>query len=191
MDFPSTANAADDYELFISLFSRNQGRILAFVRALVPDPTQAEDVFQSTSLVLWRSFATFRRDAEFLPWAVGVARHQVLVHWRTKRRDKHVFSEELLLELAAATESGLGEIDRRQRALEACVSGLPPRQQDLIRMFYGENRSAGEIAASWNRTVHAVYKALATLRRALLECVTTRLAGMADDDDAAASPASP
>jgi len=72
-----------------------------------------------------------------------------------------------------------------------CVSGLPPRQRDLIRMFYGENRSAGEIAASWNRTVHAVYKALATLRRALLECVTTRLAGMADDDDAAASPASP
>lgn len=191
MDFPSTANAADDYELFISLFSRNQGRILAFVRALVPDPTQAEDVFQSTSLVLWRSFATFRRDAEFLPWAVGVARHQVLVHWRTKRRDKHVFSEELLLELAAETESGIGEIDRRQRALEACVSGLPPRQRDLIRMFYGENRSAGEIATSWNRTVHAVYKALATLRRALLECVTTRLAGMADDDDAAASPASP
>jgi len=191
MDFSSTANAADDYELFISLFSRNQGRILAFVRALVPDPTQAEDVFQSTSLVLWRSFATFRRDAEFLPWAVGVARHQVLMHWRTKRRDRHVFSEELLLELAAATESGLGEIDRRQLALEACVSGLPPRQRDLIRMFYGENRSAGEIAASWNRTVHAVYKALATLRRALLECVTIRLAHMADDDDGAASPASP
>lgn len=178
-----SSDATDDYELFISLFSRNQGRVLAFIRALVPDPTQADDVFQTTSLVLWRSFGTFRRDAEFLPWAVGVARHQVLVHWRTKRRDRHVFSEELLLELAAATESALGEMDQRQRALDACVSGLPPRQQDLIRMFYGENRSAGEIAASWNRTVHAVYKALATLRRALLECVTSRLAAMARDDD--------
>lgn len=182
MDLPSPANAADDYELFIALFSRNQGRILAFVRALVPDATQADDVFQTTSLALWRSFGTFRRDAEFLPWAIGVARHQVLVYWRSRRRDRHVFSEELLVDLAVSTEAALGETEMRQRALEACVSGLPQRQQDLIRLFYGENQSAGDIAASWNRTVHAVYKALATLRRALLECVTARLAQMARDD---------
>lgn len=174
--------AADDYELFISLFSRSQGRILAFIRALVPDPGQADDVFQTTSLVLWRGFGSFHRDAEFLPWAIGVARHQVLMHWRTKRRDRHVFSEQLLADLAAATESALAETERRQRALEACVAGLPQRQRDLIRMFYGENRPAAEIAASWNRTVHAVYKALATLRRALLECVTARLAEMTRDD---------
>jgi RNA polymerase sigma-70 factor (ECF subfamily) len=184
------ANAADDYELFISLFSRNQGRILAFVRALVPNPTQADDVFQTTSLVLWRSFGTFRRDAEFLPWAIGVARHQVLVHWRSRRRDRHVFSEALLVDLAAAAESELGEAELRQQALDACVSSLPERQRDLIRLFYGENQSAGDIAVSWNRTVHAVYKALTTLRRALLECVTQRLARMARDDggDAAPSP---
>jgi RNA polymerase sigma-70 factor (ECF subfamily) len=182
MNHPEPTPAADDYELFITLFSRNQGRILAFIRALVPDPGQADDVFQTTSLVLWRSFGSFRRDAEFLPWAIGVARHQVLMHWRTKRRDRHVFSEQLLTDLAAATESGLTDTELRQRAIEACVAGLPQRQRDLIRMFYGENRSAGEIAATWNRTVHAVYKALATLRRALLECVTARLAGFAGDD---------
>jgi RNA polymerase sigma-70 factor (ECF subfamily) len=182
MDHPEPPPAADDYELFITLFSRHQGRVLAFIRALVPDPAQADDVFQTTSLVLWRSFGSFRRDAAFLPWAIGVARHQVLMHWRTKRRDRHVFSEHLLTDLAAATESGLADAELRQRALEACVAGLPERQRNLIRMFYGENRSAGEIAASWNRTVHAVYKALATLRRALLECVTARLATLAHDD---------
>jgi RNA polymerase sigma-70 factor, ECF subfamily len=182
MDRQTPPDSADDYELFITLFARSQGRVLAFIRALVPDPSQADDVFQTTSLVLWRSFATYRRDAEFLPWAIGVARHQVLMHWRTRRRDRHVFSEELLLDLAAATESGLADAERRQRALEACVARLPERQRDLIRLFYGENRSAGEIAASWNRTVHAVYKALATMRKALLECVTARLAEMARDD---------
>ena len=43
-------------------------------------------------------------------------------------------------------------------------------------MFYGENKSADTIAATWDRTVHAVYKALKVMRKSLLECVERRLA---------------
>jgi RNA polymerase sigma-70 factor (ECF subfamily) len=96
--------------------------------------------------------------------------------WRTKRRDRHVFSESLIATLA---EDALGRDSTttdRQRALDACVEGLPPRQRDLVRMFYGENKSADTIAASWDRTVHAVYKALKVMRKNLLECVERRLA---------------
>jgi hypothetical protein len=53
-----TPHSAADYELFLALFTKCQGRLQAFIRALVHDPTQADDVFQATSLVLWRSFAT-------------------------------------------------------------------------------------------------------------------------------------
>ena len=42
-------------------------------------------------------------------------------------------------------------------------------------MFYGENQSADAIAASWDRTVHAVYKALKVMRRQLLACVEQKL----------------
>ena len=161
------ADRTDDYEEFLGLFSRNQSRVQAYIRSLV---------FQATSLVLWRSFETFDKSKDFLPWAFGVARHQVLMFWRTKRRDRHVFSETLIATLA---DDALGRADfaaDRQRALDACVEGLPPRQRDLIRMFYGENQSADTIAASWDRTVHAVYKALKVMRKSLLECVERRLA---------------
>lgn len=170
------ADRTDAYEEFLGLFSRSQSRVQAYIRSLVPDATHADDVFQATSLVLWRSFATFDQGKDFLPWALGVARHQVLMFWRTKRRDRHVFSESLLATLA---DDAMGREDRasdRQRALDACVEGLPPRQRDLIRMFYGENKSADTIAASWDRTVHAVYKALKVMRKSLLECVERRLA---------------
>ena len=106
------------YEEFLSAFSHTQARVQAYIQALVPDPAHADDVFQSTSLVLWRSFATFDRDREFLPWALGVARHQVLTHWRTKRRDRHVFSEGLLAGLADEAAGMVGTIDTRQRALD-------------------------------------------------------------------------
>lgn len=170
------ADPQDDYEEFIGLFSLSQARVQAYIRSLVPDPTHADDVFQATSLVLWRSFGTFDRRKDFLPWAFGVARHQVLMFWRTRRRDRHVFSESLIAMLADEARGRVEMATDRQRALDACVESLPPRQRDLIRMFYGENKSANAIAASWDRTVHAVYKALKIMRKGLLECVERRLA---------------
>ncbi len=171
-----SGDRTDAYEEFLGLFSRSQSRVQAYIRSLVPDAAHADDVFQATSLVLWRSFATFDTSKDFLPWALGVARHQVLMFWRTKRRDRHVFSEALIATLADDALGRAAMATDRQRALDACVEGLPPRQRELIRMFYGENQSADTIAASWDRTVHAVYKALKVMRKSLLECVERRLA---------------
>jgi RNA polymerase sigma-70 factor (ECF subfamily) len=172
----STADRKDDYEEFLGLFSLSQARVQAYIRSLVPDAAHADDVFQATSLVLWRNFGTFDRRKDFLPWALGVARHQVLMFWRTKRRDRHVFSDSLITTLADDSLGRAAAATDRQRALDACVESLPPRQRDLVRMFYGENKSADAIAASWDRTVHAVYKALKVMRKSLLECVERRLA---------------
>jgi len=180
-----------DYELFLTLFTGCQGRLQAFIRTLVHDPTEADDVFQATSLALWRSFATFRRDAEFLPWAIGTARHQVLVHWRTRRRDRHVFGEELLADLADTAESVLETAAPRLVALEACLATLSERQRELVRLFYGEKQPAEVIATRWGRSVHAVYKALKVMRRSLHDCVIARLRGLAgpQDDTVAGRPA--
>jgi RNA polymerase sigma-70 factor (ECF subfamily) len=177
--------AAEVYEAFLGLYSHDQARIQAFIRTLVPDPVDADDLFQKTSLVMWRSFATFDREKKFLPWALGVARHQVLMHWRTRRRDRHVFSEAFLSTLADETGERLAaerpSLADRQRALDACVEQLPPRQRELVRRFYGANEQAGAIAASWNRSVHAVYKALKVMRKALEECVAQRLTLLGDE----------
>jgi len=165
-----------EYELFLTLFARHHARVQAYVRSLVPDGGDADDVFQATSLILWRSFGTFDRDRDFLPWALGVARHQVLMFWRRARRDRHCFSDSLLETLADESLHRATEAGDRQRALDACVHDLSPRQRELIRMFYAENLPADAIAAAWDRSVHAVYKSLKVTRKALFDCVKRRLA---------------
>ncbi|WP_233200289.1 sigma-70 family RNA polymerase sigma factor [Blastopirellula marina] len=169
------ARMSSDYEHFLRLFTRDQLRVLAYIRALVHDHAAANDLFQETSLELWRSFATFRRDQEFAAWALGIARHQVLKYWRTRDRDRHVFSEALLAEISTAAIGMASEMEPRQQALDECVGLLSDRQRELIQRFYGENQSAAAIADAWNRSVHAVYKSLKVMRRALLECVETKL----------------
>jgi RNA polymerase sigma-70 factor (ECF subfamily) len=92
------------------------------------------------------------------------------------RRDRHVFNEALLADLADTAVDLLDTVDVRQQALEACMETLTARQRDLVRRFYSERQAAAAIAAKWNRTVHAVYKSLKVLRRSLHECVERRLA---------------
>ena len=165
------------YEAFLAHFSRGQPQVQAFIRSLVHDRASADDVFQATSLTLWRKFSSFRSDAEFVPWALGIARNEVLHHWRSRRRDRLVFSEAVLTQLADVALSVANEVDPRQEALEACIEKLPERQRQLVTLFYGQQLPAETIAVSWDRTVHAVYKALKVMRRNLMDCVDRTLAG--------------
>ena len=164
------------YEAFLAHFSRGQSQVQTFIRSLVHDRVSADDVFQATSLTLWRKFSTFRADAEFVPWALGIARNEVLHHWRSRRRDRLVFSEAVLSQLADVAHELSLDADPRQEALVACMEKLSARQRQLFDLFYGQRRSAEAIAVSWDRTVHAVYKALKVMRRNLMDCVDRTLA---------------
>jgi RNA polymerase sigma-70 factor (ECF subfamily) len=162
-------------EAFLRLFTREQFRIAGFVRSLVVDPVDAGDVLQETSLELWRSFHQYDSNRDFASWAFGVARHQVLKHYRTKRRDRLTFSESLLHDLADETAQILSNEQPRFLALRDCVSHLTNRQRELVRDFYANGSSAGEIAQKWERNVNAVYNSLREIRKQLQNCITMRL----------------
>ncbi len=162
-------------EAFLRLYTREQFRIAGFVRSLVVDAAEAGDVLQETSLELWRSFSQYDPNRDFANWAFGVARHQVLKHYRSKRRDPLTFSQSMLNELADETAQLLTDEQPRFQALRDCVSRLTERQRALIRDFYSNGMSAGEIAKQWERNTHAVYNSLREIRKQLQSCIAMRL----------------
>ena len=111
-------------------------RIAGFVRSLVVEPADAVDVLQEITLELWRSFPHYDPNRDFVNWAFGVARHQVLKHYRAKRRDRLTFSESMLGELADEAAQLLSDEQPRFQALRDCVSQLTQRQRQLVRDFY-------------------------------------------------------
>ena len=162
-------------EAFLRLFTREQFRIAGFVRSLVVDPSDAGDVLQGTSLALWRSIDQYDPNREFVNWAIGVARHQVLNYFREKRQDRLRFSEALLCELADQTAEMFTQDQQRYQALRECVRKLAVRERELVLDFYANGVSAGEIATRWNRNIHAVYNTLRNVRKGLQDCINRRL----------------
>ena len=93
----------DDTRLqqFVELFVRNQNRIYRFIMTLIPNRTDADDLFQQTSLTLWKTWARYDSRQDFVKWACGIAHNEVRNHLRKVRGRNVLLSNEMLERLAA------------------------------------------------------------------------------------------
>ena len=169
--------AASAEERMIGLISKNQVVLHDYIFALIQDASRADDVLQETNLVLWRKAAEFDADRPFLPWARGVAWHQVKAATRDASRDKLIFSEETMRLLSEEAE----ELDvylptQREISLAQCVSLLTDKQQKLIKGRYLDGLSVNVMAKHLKRPVSSISQALYLVRNSLKKCVQLKTA---------------
>jgi RNA polymerase sigma-70 factor (ECF subfamily) len=168
------------------LFLQHRFMLMSYLRAMVRDPNDAEDLFQEVGLRVINSAEVPTDPTQFAAWCRGVARNLVLHYWRNKRRSRVDVSERLLdaLELAYQQADSSSDLARqRASALGECLGQLPPRARDLIRRRYFESETSAEIGAALRRSAAAVRKMLERIRIELEECIQSRLAarGVAHD----------
>ena len=60
-------NKQGHQNLFSELITRYQSELYGYIFAVVRNWEDADDLFQSVSLVLWRKFESFRPDSNFFP----------------------------------------------------------------------------------------------------------------------------
>lgn len=161
---------------FVELYSRYYPRLQFYVMALLPSATDAADVLQESSLVLWKKFDTYETGTNFYAWACKIARLQAL-----KYRDRMGRSAKLLdiAVLEKISEEAIGnEIDATVSldALTYCLDRLSERNRSLIRRRYQPNTSVAELAREAGCSANALSKLLGKIRRLLLECMRRKLA---------------
>ena len=144
-----------------------------FVRSLVPTRQMASEVMQDVILVLWEKFDA---AADFQGWAFGVAKNIALRHLRRQSRDRHVFDDELVNQLADDASALVPVHDGHREALEHCLEKLPAAQRELVLTAYTKGTRMDELATRRGQTPMALYKLLHRIRQALLECVERTLA---------------
>lgn len=171
-------------EQFIVHVTRNQRRLYAFIRALVWDPGEADDLLQETNLALWKKSDEFDGSREFMPWAMQFARLQVLAWLKRQRVQRRargwaIFNERLVDELAADAVDGESPeanlFERRLLALSACLQKLPAAQRDLIARRYEPGAKVNGMAARLHLTPKALSDRLRRIRISLLACVEKTL----------------
>jgi RNA polymerase sigma-70 factor, ECF subfamily len=164
-------NTSDRTELFVELLMLCQRTLYGFIYTLVPNPADAEDLLQQTSLVLWQKFDEFDRDRDFSAWACGIARFTVLDYLKKKRRERVVFSDELIAQLAETRHDYEDAQLADPVALAGCIEELSEIDRKLIGLCYGVKRDTKAVAAALGRPVASVYVSLTRVRRLLMDCL--------------------
>jgi RNA polymerase sigma-70 factor (ECF subfamily) len=154
----------------------HQPRLFGYIHSLVRDLDDAEDLFQQTTVILWRKFDEFDRQRSFFSWACGVARLEVASFLRNRSRHRLYFSDELnLLLIEAQEEMTRDEMEDRRDALARCVEKLRQRDRQLVDECYGGSSGVPEVAMRHGRSPQSVHNSLRRIRRALFECIQRTL----------------
>lgn len=165
-----------DAAQFIELYTAHEVRLRGYVLSLVPRWTDAEDIVQRCSLLLWKKFDQFEPGTNFFAWACQIVRFEVKAFSRRMARDRMVFGDAFLNAVAEETVESGQELQRRIEALQKCVAHLPQDHRELLRLRYDERRSVGSVARVVNRPIDGVYKTLSRIRQTLHTCIRRRLA---------------
>jgi RNA polymerase sigma-70 factor, ECF subfamily len=166
----------DVYVRFHENFACDRDRIFAYIYAMLPHQADAEDVFQRTSMLLWKKFGQYDGEEGFLAWACTVAHYEVLNFLRTAQRHRLQFDHDLINQIADLRKSGHGESDYRLDALRCCLQGLKGAEREVVEIAYRSEESLREYAESSGAALQTLYNRVSLARRKLLACVKRRVA---------------
>lgn len=161
---------------FTRLFVESEPRVYAYIRSLVVDHTDAEEVLQQTAIISWKKFGEFQPGTDFIRWATRIAYWEVRSLVKRKRRDALVFSENFVEALAEdAASLGQGFATSSYEALIACLGKLKQRDRDLFHRRYVAGVKVKQIAEQVSRPLDTLHSAFRRIRRILTECIQNRL----------------
>lgn len=173
---------AGDGEAFGLIFDRHRSRIRRHAHALVPAPTDADDVVATTFLVAWRRREAVRFvDGSMLPWLLRTATNAAHNVTRSTRRYRAVLSRLAVDEATPDHADAFGDTP----ALESLTQlSLPHRQ--VITLCVLEGLSIEEAAVVLNVRSGTVRSRLSRAKAHLRERLTNptllhRLEGAIDE----------
>ena len=142
---------------FNMLVRQYQERLYAFIRRMVSDHDEAQDVLQNTFLNAWNGLDRFRGDAQLFSWLYRIAHNECLDHLRRMRRGLFVDGEAVMDRLTATVDDQAHfsgeEIERR---LQRAVMRLPAKQRAVFTMKYFQELKYEQMSAITGTSVGAL-----------------------------------
>jgi RNA polymerase sigma-70 factor (ECF subfamily) len=167
-----------DESAFELLYERYLPRVYQFVNRRVRNRADAEETVQEVFVNIFSSIGTFRGEAPFAAWVLGLTRRTIANRFKKKRHATvplaaHDEPETIDLAIPSLrrepTPHDHYECGERIAQLESAASRhLTPEQWQLFELHHLRHHSIHEIAQALDKTEDAVKSNLYRARRILL-----------------------
>lgn len=161
---------------FTKLWTDAQPTVNRYISSLVRDQWAARDIVQNTSLVLLRKFPEYDELKPFIPWAIGLAKFEILAHHRDTARNRLVCDSEFIEQYTLKWSEMAPQMSDEATALRICISELNGRPRKIVRLRYAEGKTSEAIASELNLSAANVRTILKRTREALRRCIGKQIA---------------
>lgn len=161
----------EQQEAFTRLWTETQPTVSRYVCSVVRDDSTTKDIVQSAALVMLRKFPDYDAGKPFLPWALGVAKFQILGHQRDQARSLVRFDSDLLDDYTRTWAEVTPAISDESAALRNCLKKVSGRSRDVVRLRYYDELNSKEIASQLQLSAANVRVILQRVREQLRDCV--------------------
>ena len=90
---------------FNLIVHKHQRRLYSFVRRMVTDPDETQDVLQNTFIKAWKGLPDFRGDSQLYSWLYRIAHNESISHLARMRRGLFTTDERIFERLTGTLDS--------------------------------------------------------------------------------------
>ncbi len=142
---------------FNLLIRKHQQKLYFFVRRMVIDHSDADDVLQNVFIKIWHNLTSFREDAKFITWAYRICVNESITFLKNKRlRSIISFSSLETQMLNTLNDDNYFEGSEIQKKLQQAIIKLPEKQRAIFNMRYYDELSYEEISEILGTSVGAL-----------------------------------
>ncbi len=159
---------------FNLLVRQYQRRLYGFVRRMVTDHDEAQDVLQNTFIKAFNGIGGFKGGSKLYSWLYRIAHNECLDHLRRMRRGLFVSDESVVERLTTTLDdSEHFSGDAIARKLQRAVMRLPEKQRAVFTMKYFEEMKYEEMSEITGTSVGALKSSYHIAVKKIEEWLTT------------------
>jgi RNA polymerase sigma factor (sigma-70 family) len=142
---------------FREILRQLQKPVYYYIRRMVLDHDDADDVTQTTFIKAWKGLPEFRGESKISTWVHRIAYYESLNFLESKKRVNKIPLDEVHHALGRSLqEDSLYSGDEIQRKLQVAMAQLPEKQKAVFVMKYYEEMKYEEMAEITGTSVGAL-----------------------------------
>jgi len=139
------------------LVRKYQEKIYFFIRRMVIDHEDSNDVVQNVFIKVWSNLDSFREDSKFYTWLYRIAVNESLSFMKSRNLRSYLsLSSPEAIKMKTLNADSFYNGDEIQKRLREAIIRLPKKQQLVFNMKYYDDLSYDEISVILGTSVGAL-----------------------------------
>lgn len=138
------------------LMAAYQERLYHYIRRMVADHDDTDDILQNTLVRAWKGLDKFKRESKLYTWLYRIATNQTIDFINSKKRHQCDSLEDVEYQLGSSFEGNGYSGDDIQRKLDMAIQTLPDKQRAVFNLKYFEDKKYEEMSEIMGTSVGAL-----------------------------------